>query len=122
LSAPTDNQIYALAANQFSPSPGTTLVKINKGQQKIKIVCTNQQSNLPTPLPANQFSPSAGTTLVFEQQNINNRAVTPLNFDKAKGAAMAPDTLLIKLPMGTVSLLFIRGLQKLKTARVGYNI
>jgi len=38
---------------------------------------------------------------VFEQQNINNRAVTPLNFDKAKGATMAPDTLLIKLPMGT---------------------
>jgi len=26
LSAPTDNQIYALPANQFSPSPGTTLV------------------------------------------------------------------------------------------------
>jgi len=37
----------------------------------------------------------------FEKQNINNRAVTPLNFDKAKGAAMALDTLLIKLPMGT---------------------
>jgi len=28
LSAPTDNQIYALAANQFSPSPGTTLVPL----------------------------------------------------------------------------------------------
>jgi len=28
LSAPTDNQIYALAANQFSPSPGTTLVRV----------------------------------------------------------------------------------------------
>jgi len=27
--------------------------------------------------------------------------MTPLNFDQAKGAAMAPDTLLIKLPMGT---------------------
>jgi len=38
---------------------------------------------------------------VFEQQNINNRAMTPLNFDKAKGANMAPDTLLIKLPMDT---------------------
>jgi len=25
LSAPTDNQIYAVPANQFSPSPGTTL-------------------------------------------------------------------------------------------------
>jgi len=37
----------------------------------------------------------------FEQQNINNRAITPLNFDKVKGASMAPDTLLIKLPMGT---------------------
>jgi len=37
----------------------------------------------------------------FEKQNINNRAMTPLNFDKAKGATMAPDTLLIKLPMGT---------------------
>jgi len=29
LSAPTDNQIYALPANQFSPSPGTTLVEEN---------------------------------------------------------------------------------------------
>jgi len=38
---------------------------------------------------------------VFEKQNIKNRAMTPLNFDKAEGAAMAPDTLLIKLPMGT---------------------
>jgi len=39
---------------------------------------------------------------VFEQQkNINNRAMTPLNFDKAKGATMAPDTLLVKSPMGT---------------------
>jgi len=37
----------------------------------------------------------------FENQNINNRAMTPLNFDKAKGATMAPETLLIKLPMGT---------------------
>jgi len=37
----------------------------------------------------------------FEKQNINNRAMTPLNFDKAKGATMAPDTLLIKSPMGT---------------------
>jgi len=27
--------------------------------------------------------------------------MTPLNFDKAEGADMAPDTLLIKLPMGT---------------------
>jgi len=27
----------------------------------------------------------------FEKQDIN-KAVTPLNFDKAKGAAMAPDT------------------------------
>jgi len=27
--------------------------------------------------------------------------MTPLNFDKAKGADVAPDTLLIKLPMGT---------------------
>jgi len=27
----------------------------------------------------------------FEKQNINNRAMTPLNFDKAKGAAMDPD-------------------------------
>jgi len=26
LSAPTDNQIYAVRANPFSPSPGTTLV------------------------------------------------------------------------------------------------
>jgi len=32
------------------------------GQQKIKIVRTNQQSNLG--VPANQFSPSAGTSLV----------------------------------------------------------
>jgi len=38
---------------------------------------------------------------VFEQQNINNKAVTPLKFDKAEGATMALDTLLIKLPMGT---------------------
>jgi len=36
----------------------------------------------------------------FEQQNINNRAVTPLKFGKAKGVE-APDTLLIKSPMGT---------------------
>jgi len=54
LSAPTDNQIYAVPANQFSPSAGTTLLanvfrlKIDEGQQKIKIkiVRTNQQSNL----------------------------------------------------------------------------
>jgi len=38
---------------------------------------------------------------VYKKQNINNRAVTPLNFDKAEGAAMPPDTLLIKSPMGT---------------------
>jgi len=37
---------------------------------------------------------------VFEKQNFN-KAVTPRNFDKAKGPTMAPDTLLIKLPMGT---------------------
>jgi len=35
---------------------------------------------------------------VFEQQNIKSRAMTPLNFDKAKGATMAPDTLLVKPP------------------------
>jgi len=52
LSTPTDNQIYGLPANQFSPSASTTLlpsqclVKIDEGQQKIKIVRTNQQSNL----------------------------------------------------------------------------
>jgi len=38
---------------------------------------------------------------VFEQQNINNRAITPLNFEKAEGATKAPDTLLIKSPMCT---------------------
>jgi len=38
---------------------------------------------------------------VFEQQNVTKRAVTPLNFDKVGGATGAPDTLLIKLPMGT---------------------
>jgi len=27
LSAPTDNQIYAVPANQFSPSAGTTLLQ-----------------------------------------------------------------------------------------------
>jgi len=37
----------------------------------------------------------------FEKQDIKSRAMTPLNFDKAKGADMAPDTLLIKSPMGT---------------------
>jgi len=37
----------------------------------------------------------------FEKQDIKSRAMTPLNFDKAEGANMAPDTLLIKLPMGT---------------------
>jgi len=37
LSAPTNNQIYGIPANQFSPSAGTTL-KIDEGQQKIKIV------------------------------------------------------------------------------------
>jgi len=37
----------------------------------------------------------------FEKQDIKSRAMTPLNFDKAEGADMAPDTLLIKLPMGT---------------------
>jgi len=63
------------------------LVKIDEGQQKIKIVRTNRQSKLrascqsifslsrhPTlapkhqnyELPANQFSPSPGTTLVGE--------------------------------------------------------
>jgi len=25
--SPTDNEIYAVPANQFSPSPGTTLVR-----------------------------------------------------------------------------------------------
>jgi len=44
LSTPTDNQIYGVPANQFSPSAGTTL--IDEGQQKIKIARTNQQSNL----------------------------------------------------------------------------
>jgi len=38
----------------------------------------------------------------FERQDIKSRAMTPLNFDKAEGADMAPDTLLIKSPMGTV--------------------
>jgi len=40
----TDNQIYGLPANQFSPSAGTTLlclVKIDERQQKIKIIHTN---------------------------------------------------------------------------------
>jgi len=37
----------------------------------------------------------------FEKQDIKSRAMTPLNFDKAEGADMAPDTLLIKSPMGT---------------------
>jgi len=40
-------------------------------------------------------------TEAFEQHNITERAVTPLNFDKAEGADEAPDTLLIKSPMGT---------------------
>jgi hypothetical protein len=38
---------------------------------------------------------------VFEQQNITQRAAPPMNFDIAEGAAEAPDTLLIKSPMGT---------------------
>jgi len=38
---------------------------------------------------------------VVEQQNVTKRAVTPLNFDKTKGATKAQDTLLIKSPMGT---------------------
>jgi len=38
---------------------------------------------------------------VCEQQNITKRATPPMNFDKAKGADEAPDTLLVKLPMGT---------------------
>jgi len=38
---------------------------------------------------------------VFEQQNINNKTINPLNFDKAKGATMAPDILFVKSPMGT---------------------
>jgi len=37
----------------------------------------------------------------FEKQDIKSRAMTPLNFDKAEGPDMAPDMLLIKLPMGT---------------------
>jgi len=40
-------------------------------------------------------------TEVFEQQNIHKEAVPTLNFDKAKDATMAPDTLLVKSPMGT---------------------
>jgi len=32
---------------------------------------------------------------------ISTTAITPLNFEKAEGATMAPDTLLVKLPMGT---------------------
>jgi len=38
---------------------------------------------------------------VFEQQNINKKDVPALNFDKDKGANIAPDTLLVKLPMAT---------------------
>jgi len=38
---------------------------------------------------------------VFEQQNVTERAVTPLSFEKAEGATEAPDTLLIKSTMGT---------------------
>jgi len=34
---------------------------LQKLLRKIKIICTNQQSNLQ--IPANQFSPSASTTL-----------------------------------------------------------
>jgi len=37
----------------------------------------------------------------FEKHDINSRAMTPLNFDKAEGADIAPDTLLIKSLMGT---------------------
>jgi len=37
----------------------------------------------------------------FEKQDIKSRAMTPLNFDKAEGVDIAPDTLLIKSPMGT---------------------
>jgi len=54
LSAPTDNQIHAVPANQFSPSAGTTLIgtalKIEGGQQKLKIVRSNRQSNFTTPI------------------------------------------------------------------------
>jgi len=38
---------------------------------------------------------------VFEQQNIHNESVTTLNLDKAKDTTMAPDSLLVKSPMGT---------------------
>jgi len=37
----------------------------------------------------------------FEKQDIKSRAMTPLNFDRTEGANIAPDTLLIKSPMGT---------------------
>jgi len=72
-------------SNQESKFSGHSPVKIYEGQQKIKIVRTNRQSNLRSfcqsifslyphlllvcannqiyAVPANQFSPSAGTTL-----------------------------------------------------------
>jgi len=37
-SAPTDNQIYAVPANQFSPSTGTTLSLVNLKQPENQIL------------------------------------------------------------------------------------
>jgi len=58
----------------------------------------------------------------FEKQDIKSRAMTPLNFDKAKGVDMAPDTLLIKSPMGTSKtkalVEYLNSDQVLKDARV----
>jgi len=50
-STPTDNQIYAVPANQFSPSAGTTLLHQPTDNQIYAVL-------------ANQFSPSVGTTLI----------------------------------------------------------
>jgi len=38
---------------------------------------------------------------VFEKKTINERAMSPIDFEKDEGALVAPNTLLIKSPMGT---------------------
>jgi len=44
LSAPTDNQIYAVPANQFSPSAGTTLASC----QSIFSLCRHRSRDKPS--------------------------------------------------------------------------
>jgi len=48
LSAPTNNQIYVLPANQFSPSAGTTLAQYHKKHGTKKVAKKNLEKEKDT--------------------------------------------------------------------------